>query len=116
MLTALLPLWVPLSQFLGIENLGLRYLVASLFTFSPIFFANLFFGLHFRTQQFPERVFAWNLMGACLGGMAEYLSMAVGYRALAFLVVILYLTAFIALILKRDTVSANVVQSQQVPS
>ena len=104
-LTSLLPLWIPLSRLLNIENMGFRYLAASLLTFSPIFFANLLFSLHFRSQQFPQRVFAWNLMGACVGGMVEYLSMAFGYRALAVLVVICYLAAFGLLMMRRRTAS-----------
>jgi spermidine synthase len=115
-LTSLLPLWIPLSQLLNIENMGFRYLVASLLTFSPIFFANLLFSLHFRSQQFPQRVFAWNLTGACAGGMVEYLSMAFGYRALAVVVVTCYLAAFGLLMMRRRTSSSNVVQVPSGPT
>jgi len=77
------PLLVPLADLLAIESGFVRFLAASALTFSPIFFANLLFSLAFRDQEFPEHLFGWNLFGATLGGAAEYASMALGYAALA---------------------------------
>lgn len=103
LVTSLLPLLFPLSGLLSVENTFVRFVLASLLTFSPIFFANLLFSLHFREQKYHEHVFGWNLLGACIGGMVEYLSMATGYRSLAVVVAVCYGAAFICLWMGRAT-------------
>jgi len=92
--SCLLALVVPLGRLLVLESFWLRFVVASLLTFSPIFFANLLFSMTFRDQQSAEQLFGWNLIGATLGGIVEYSSMAVGYNALAVIVAICYTLAF----------------------
>jgi spermidine synthase len=89
-LSCCLPLVFPLSGLLEIENVAIRYVVASLITFSPIYFANLIFSVEFRDQEVAAHVFGWNLIGACLGGVVEYSSLALGYSALAFIVMACY--------------------------
>lgn len=91
---SLLPLAVPLSKLLYLENRELRFVLGALLTFAPIFFANLLFSLIFRDQPAAEHLFGWNLIGATLGGVVEYTSMALGYRALALVVAGLYTVAF----------------------
>jgi SAM-dependent methyltransferase len=104
-----LPLVLPLSRLLAIESVWLRAAAAGLFTFSPIFFANLLFSLLFRDQPLPEHLFGWNLLGATLGGLAEYASMWVGYRALAVLVIALYAVVFgLAVVAQRRVVAEGV--------
>lgn len=92
--SSLLPLVVPLSKLLYLEARGLRFVLGALLTFSPIFFANLLFSLIFRDQPAAEHLFGWNLIGATLGGVTEYMSMALGYRSLAVVVAALYAVAF----------------------
>jgi hypothetical protein len=99
--SSLLTLVYPLAGLLGIESVGLRFVAASLLTFSPIYFANLIFSLAFRDQKVPEHLFGWNLMGATLGGIAEYSSLALGYSSLALIVAACYSVAFGALLLGR---------------
>jgi hypothetical protein len=91
----------PLRNLLSIESAFLRFIVASLLTFSPIFFANLIFSLTFRDQRLAERIFGWNLLGATLGGLVEYTSMAFGYNALGLIVVVCYGAVFLLLALGR---------------
>ncbi len=79
------------------ENRLLRFAIASAMTFSPIFFANLIFSVSFRDQQVAEHLFGWNLLGASLGGLFEYASMAIGYTALSAIVAVCY-TLVIALL------------------
>jgi spermidine synthase len=86
----------PLGNLLSIENPVSRFGAASLMTFSPIFFANLIFSLIFRNQKTAEHVFGWNLIGATLGGVIEYTSMALGYNALSLVVAICYTVVLIA--------------------
>jgi hypothetical protein len=48
----------------------------------------------FRDRAVPENLFGWNLIGATLGGVLEYTSMAVGYAALTVVVAAFYTMAF----------------------
>jgi hypothetical protein len=42
-----------------------------------------------------DLAFGWNLLGAVLGGLAEFLSMATGLRSLALVAISAYVVAFI---------------------
>jgi hypothetical protein len=88
--SCLLGYFVPLGALLGIENAALRFVAASLLTFTPVFFANLVFSVTFREQSLPEHVFGWNLIGATLGGVVEYVGMQFGYRFLGLVVAAVY--------------------------
>jgi SAM-dependent methyltransferase len=83
---------LPVRSLLGVETLPLRYLVASVVFFSPVFFANLVFGYLFRDVEHSDAAFGWNIIGTMVGGALEYLSMAVGYRFLTLVVAVLYLS------------------------
>ena len=91
----LVPLAYPLSNLLEFDNKWLRFLLASLLTFSPIFFANLIFSLTFRDQKVAAHLFGWNLLGATLGGIIEYSSMLFGYSVLAVIVALCYTSVFL---------------------
>jgi spermidine synthase len=101
LVSCLATLAYPLGNLLSIHSAVLRFAIASLMTFSPIFFANLLFSMSFREQRIAEHLFGWNLLGATLGGVAEYSSMAIGYNYLAILVAALYTIAFILLTVSR---------------
>lgn len=60
----------------------------------PIFFAGLIFSTTFRQASNPSAFFGANLIGAMIGGFAEYLSMVIGNRSLMFLVMGAYLVSF----------------------
>ena len=62
----------------------------------PIFFAGLVFSGTFKRTPYPSAAFGANLVGAMLGGFAEYLSMAEGRRMLVFVVVAAYLVSLLA--------------------
>lgn len=91
----------PLAGLLGVPNPFVRFVLASLLTFSPIFFANLIFSVSLRDQPMPEHVFGWNLIGASLGGVLEYAGMAVGYNALAVVVAACYTLVIVLLLVDR---------------
>jgi hypothetical protein len=95
MVSCLAPLVHPLAKLLGVESVALRFVLAALLTFSPIFFANLVFSLTFRDQPLAEHLFGWNLLGATLGGLVEYTSMLLGYNALAVVVALCYALVFL---------------------
>ncbi len=85
---------LPLQQLLGIQSVALRYAVASVIFFLPIFCANLVFGFLFKDAPRAASCFGWNILGTMVGGALEYTSLAVGYRSLTLLVALLYAACF----------------------
>ncbi|HEY7161889.1 MAG TPA: spermidine synthase, partial [Acidobacteriota bacterium] len=99
--SSLITVFYPLGNLLQLESKVLRFIFASLITFAPIYFANLIFSLTFRDQPAAEILFGWNLIGATLGGLLEYTSMALGYSALAIIVAFCYSAAAICFMAPR---------------
>ena len=99
--SSLAALAYPLGNLLAVESAALRFVLASLLTFSPIFFANLVFSIVFRDQAEAEHLFGWNLLGATVGGLVEYASLATGYRALGIVVAACY-TAVLLLVVAAE--------------
>ena len=91
----------PVADLLQLESRTIQFILASLMTFSPIFFANLVFSVSFRDQSLPEHLFGWNLLGASIGGLLEYSSMAMGYNALAVIVAVCYTLVVVLLLQAR---------------
>jgi hypothetical protein len=84
---------LPLPTLLAIESPALRYTLASLLTFTPIFLANVVFSRSFRDTHSADIAFASNLIGVMVGGMFEYIALATGYQSLLLLVVAFYALA-----------------------
>jgi hypothetical protein len=72
----------------------LRYLVAAVLAFLPVFLANLVFTASFRDTRSADIAFASNVLGAVVGGCLEYVALVTGYRALVLVVALLYALAF----------------------
>jgi len=109
-----LQLLYPLANLLAIQNISLRFVLASLLTFSPIFCANLIFSMTLRDRPVAEHLFGWNLLGAFCGGLLEYTSMAIGYNWLSCIVLISYTLVFVLIVLEKNqpqTLSAMPVAS-----
>jgi Spermine/spermidine synthase domain len=98
--------YFPLHNLLGVSGLVPRFVAASLLTFLPIYFANLIFSAIFKDQKFAEHIFGWNLLGATLGGVLEYSSMAFGYNALSLMVLACYTLVFFLLLAAKGRMSA----------
>lgn len=64
-----------------------------LFVGGPIFFASACFAALFKKRADAGAAFGWNLLGAVAGGLAEFLSMSLGLRALLLIALLAYLTA-----------------------
>jgi SAM-dependent methyltransferase len=79
----------------------LRWVAASAITFSPVFFANLVFSTRFKEAATSTVAFGVNLLGAMVGGVLEYASLAVGYRSLVVIAALLYGGAFLTLSSRR---------------
>ncbi|MHB1193329.1 MAG: spermine/spermidine synthase domain-containing protein [Longimicrobiales bacterium] len=72
-----------------------RLALSVLFVGTPVLFASLCFAARFRVRPAADLAFGWNLLGAVLGGLAEFLSMALGFRALTGIALVAYLGAFL---------------------
>lgn len=81
---------VPTSSLLALEP-ALRLGASVLLVGSPVFFASTCFALRFKARAEPDAAFGWNLIGAVAGGLTEFLSMAVGLRALLYIALAAYL-------------------------
>lgn len=86
---------LPQQTLLGVQPPALRYTLASLLTFTPIFLANVVFSHSFRESQAADLAFGSNLLGAMLGGVLEYLALAFGYQFLLLPVMGFYALAFV---------------------
>jgi hypothetical protein len=86
--------WILPPDALLLEPPGLRYLVASVVAFAPVFLANLCFAYSFRDTRAADMAFASNLLGAVVGGAIEYLALITGYQALLLVVAGLYAGAY----------------------
>jgi hypothetical protein len=73
----------------------LRYLLAGVVAFAPVFLANLVFTYSFRDTRTADMAFASNLLGAMAGGALEYVALLTGYRFLLVIVAALYLLAWL---------------------
>jgi hypothetical protein len=105
---------VPQDAFLSIDVLPVRYALASVVAFLPVFLANLVFAGSFKgTGPTADVAFASNLIGIMLGGMLEYASLLIGYRHLLLIVIGFYVLS--ALLLRRREPAATAESGARVP-
>jgi hypothetical protein len=105
---------IPQDAFLSIDFLPLRYALASVVAFLPVFLANLVFAGSFKgTGPTADVAFASNLIGIMLGGMLEYASLLIGYRHLLLIVIGFYVVS--ALLLRRRAPAAEMEADTRVP-
>ena len=71
----------------------LRYVVAALMAFTPVFIANVVFARSFRDSETADIAFGSNLLGIMAGGTLEYFALLFGYRALLLIALALYMAA-----------------------
>ncbi|MEZ4258328.1 MAG: hypothetical protein R3B36_04630 [Polyangiaceae bacterium] len=86
----------------------LRYAVAAACTLSPVLFANVIFARLLGESRETTRSLASNLLGSLVGGLAEYASLAVGYRRLLPLVGLMYGLAFVLVWRRRGAPAPSV--------
>jgi hypothetical protein len=92
---------VPHNFILGLPFTG-RVAWTALAVPLPIFFAGLVFSSTFKRTAHPSAVFGANLVGAMVGGFAEYLSMAIGSRSLVVVVIGAYLVSLASVSIARS--------------
>src|SRR5207253_11254905 len=83
------------AALLGIAALVLRYGLAALVAFLPVFLANVVFSHSFRNAETADVAFASNLVGAMAGGMLEYVALLTGYHALTAVIAVCYLLSMV---------------------
>lgn len=96
----LVPYFVPNDAILSLSSLG-RVLWIVLVIPLPVFFAGLIFSTTFRESKDPSASFGANLIGATIGGFAEYLGMALGYQQLSLLVIAAYAMSLLVMVRAR---------------
>ncbi len=100
--TFLLPVELLLHQ-----NVFFKLMISILFVGIPIFFAGTCFALLFEKRERADIAFGWNLIGAVIGGLAEFLTMIVGFKALLLLTISIYLLAFLFYIREKDIYTSS---------
>jgi hypothetical protein len=93
----------------------LRYALAAVIAFAPVFFANLVFTYSFRDTDSADMSFASNLLGAMVGGVLEYVALLTGFRMLLLLVGGLYVVAFLLARRFRFLADAQLVNERAEP-
>ena len=72
---------IPIGR-IGFESRALESLFYAVLEFSPILCAGLLFGSAIKRSTSVARDYGTNLLGAMVGGAAEYPSLVTGFRAL----------------------------------
>jgi hypothetical protein len=86
--------WLPIGRVAFSSRVSESVFYAVLY-FSPIFCGGLLFGSAIRHSASVARDYGANLLGAMSGGVAEYLSLVIGYRALAGVIAVCYVGAIV---------------------
>jgi len=87
---------LPLESLLQ-QSLVARIVLAGGFMTAPLLMAGIIFPTSFRESKTPASALGWNLFGAVLGGMVEYVSLITGLAALALISGAFYLLSAAAL-------------------
>lgn len=101
--TLILTYFFPMELLLR-QHLGLKLLLSVLTVGLPIFFAGTCFALLFEKKQRADIAFGWNLLGAVAGGLAETLTMMIGFKALVLVALCAYLLALLDVLKQRKTI------------
>ncbi len=95
LLSLILTKFIQIDEFLrNSPNYYLGSLVLLVIFVLPVLFAGLIFPIAFYRSKSPPIAFTYNLLGAMLGGVLEYLSFYYGNSGLVIVSAILYLISF----------------------
>jgi hypothetical protein len=83
------------TRLLLVRDPSVRLALSVVFVGGPIFFAASCFAVRFRLRSQAASAFGWNLLGAVAGGLLEFISMAVGLKALLLVALAAYLGAML---------------------
>ncbi len=82
LLVALLVTYFLPSSVLLDRSGSMRLVLSVAYVGAPVLFASLCFALRFSVRRDADLAFGWNLLGAVAGGLLEFFSMAIGFKAL----------------------------------
>ena len=85
-----LNLFINPSHFVGSPAI-IKYTVPAIILFLPLFFAGIVFACFFKSETKPQDALASNIFGSMVGGVLEYFSLYMGFTALLFFVLALYM-------------------------
>ena len=86
---------VPVGR-IGFDSRAAESAFYAVLVFSPILCAGLLFGSAIARSASVARDYGTNLLGAMVGGVAEYFSLVTGYRALIIVIAACYVFAVLA--------------------
>jgi hypothetical protein len=92
----LLNFWFPVQALLRVD-LAWRLLAAMALMGAPIFFAAFIFARSFKETPNPDLAYASNILGAVVGGLAEYSTLVIGFRCQLLIALALYALSAAAL-------------------
>ena len=95
LIAALLVAYFMPLQLLLSSSTALRLILSVLLVGTPVLFASFCFAERFKAKPAADLAFGWNLLGAVLGGLTEFFSMTLGFRALTLVAVAAYLGALL---------------------
>lgn len=84
---------VPVRALLFAGDIG-QWVLGGLMVALPIYFAATVFASLLKGHRDPTRALGFNLLGAILGGVLEYLSMLVGTKGLYLVAAVIYMLAY----------------------
>ena len=86
---------IPIGR-IGFESRIAESLFYAILVFSPVLCAGILFGSAISRSTSLARDYGMNLLGAMAGGVAEYVSLVTGYRALILVIALCYVGALLA--------------------
>jgi SAM-dependent methyltransferase len=86
---------IPIGR-IGFESRAVESLFYAVLEFSPILCAGLLFGSAIKRSTSVARDYGTNLLGAMVGGVAEYASLVTGFRMLLVIIAACYIGAVLA--------------------
>ncbi|MBI5643931.1 MAG: hypothetical protein HY954_10715 [Deltaproteobacteria bacterium] len=86
--------FMPLGLFIGL-GWAAKVFISLLLIAAPVFFASFVFSISFSRSDRMDIDMGSNIFGAVVGGLSEYLSMALGFNGLYVISAVAYLIAFV---------------------
>ncbi len=87
---------IPAKHLSGLGT-SMKVLLAGSYVTLPLFFAGIIFIISFKKAPARDIAFGANILGAVLGGITEYLSLAIGFRVLYLVAIFYYLISYLSI-------------------
>lgn len=104
---------LPPSLMIGLP-VGAKFVATAAYVGLPFFFAGACFAGVFRLSEDVPKALGWNVIGALVGGLAEYLNMLFGFNFLNLLALALYLGAFVLFFRRREASTALLQEKREI--